>query len=186
MAQAIMLCPPLRGWHPPCPLSKGPHGEGRGQGPGNPSFSPGDETVPTILASMGSLVPEDMGTRGGGRRQPGPAPFPGHTFPHSTLSVAGLGWCWSQPCPQPVMGISSVCPDAALTPSPNKGGACRAWNRQRMCRDMGSGRGTGADGSRRGCRCFCLAWARSSHRCPCSWGVGSCQLPVDHSWVLCP
>lgn len=106
-----------------------------------------------------------------------------HTAPSLWQDWGGAGL---SPCPQPVMGISSVCPDAALTPSPNKGGACRAWNRQRMCRDMGSGRGTGADGSRRGCRCFCLAWARSSHRCPCSWGVGSCQLPVDHSWVLCP
>lgn len=31
-------------------------------GPGNPHFSPGGERVPTILASMGPLVPKGMGT----------------------------------------------------------------------------------------------------------------------------
>lgn len=118
MAWAMTVCPPLRGWHSLCPLSQEPYGEGRVQGPGNPHFSPGSARVPTLLASMGPLVPEDIGWW---QETAKPCALPRAHVQHSTLSMAGLGWCWSQPCHQPVMGISSVCPDAALTPPEGRG-----------------------------------------------------------------
>lgn len=80
-------------------------GEGRSQGPGNPDFSSGSVRIPTLLASMGLLVPGDMGTWGGGRRQPGPAPFPGHTSNAAPSPCQGWGGAGLSRVPNQLWGF---------------------------------------------------------------------------------